>query len=347
MCQGCFNQLFLRDEFHTGGMAGLLGKAAGMPTRRAFMAYSVAAASALSAVGAAPAFAADEGADLILRGGTIRPLPGAPVASALAIKGGQVLAVGDESALSGLKTRQHQGRRSCRPHAAAGAHRSALPHAPCLADLRTARRRRLRQISDPRKTRGASERGRGERAEGAMDRRLQFRQSSARRGFHAGATGCDFNRPADFRLVHQRPRRLRQQRSAENRRHTRRCRRSAGRRSFRPGRRRQAQRPGLRGKRDAQIRGPLPRQDHARGRRQGGHALFPAHGFRRQHDAARARHDPLGLDRAVRKALEYACLPHQRERDVRRHEGPDALAQPRPRTERRARLRIPCSRSMA
>jgi hypothetical protein len=104
MCRGCFNQLFLRDEFHSGGMAGLLGKAAGMPTRRAFMAYSVAAASALTAVGAAPAFAADEGADLILRGGTIRPLPGAPVSSALAIKGGKVLAVGDESALSGLKT---------------------------------------------------------------------------------------------------------------------------------------------------------------------------------------------------------------------------------------------------
>ena len=55
--------------------------------------------------------------------------------------------------------------------------------------------------------------------------------------------------------------------------------------------------------------------------------------FRRQHDAARARHDPLGLDRAVREALEYARLPHQRERDVRRHEGPDALAQPRPRTK--------------
>ena len=104
MCQGCFNQLLLRHQFHSGGMAGLLGKAAGMPTRRAFMAYSVAAASALSAAGAVPAFAADEGADVILRGGTIRPLPGAPVSSALAIKGGQVLAVGDESALSGLKT---------------------------------------------------------------------------------------------------------------------------------------------------------------------------------------------------------------------------------------------------
>ena len=104
MCQGCFNQLLLRDEFHSGGMAGLLGKAAGMPTRRAIMAYSVGAASVLSAVGAVPAFAADEGADVILRGGTIRPLPGAAVASALAIKGGKVLAVGDESALSSLKT---------------------------------------------------------------------------------------------------------------------------------------------------------------------------------------------------------------------------------------------------
>ncbi len=103
MCRGCFNQLFLRDEFHSGGIAGLLGKAAGMPTRRAFMAYSVAAASALPPVGTASAFAADDGADLILRGGTIRPLAGAPVASALAVKGGKVLAVGDESALSGLK----------------------------------------------------------------------------------------------------------------------------------------------------------------------------------------------------------------------------------------------------
>ena len=103
MCRGCCNQLFLRDEFHSGGLAGLLGKAAGIPTRRTFMAYSVAAASSLG-VGATRAVAADNGADVILRGGTIRLLPGAPVASALAIKGGQVFAVGDESALSALKT---------------------------------------------------------------------------------------------------------------------------------------------------------------------------------------------------------------------------------------------------
>src|SRR5580700_8290294 len=83
MCRGCFNQFFLRDEFHSGGIAGLLGKAGGMPTRRAFMAYSVGAASALGTVGAAPAFVADEGADLILRGGTVLPLPGATAASAI------------------------------------------------------------------------------------------------------------------------------------------------------------------------------------------------------------------------------------------------------------------------
>ncbi len=104
MCRGCFSQLLLRDEFHPGGIAGLLGKAAGMPTRRTFMAYSVGAASALTSVGTAPAFAADGGADLILRGGTIRPLPGASVASAIAVKDGKVLAVGDESTVMGLKT---------------------------------------------------------------------------------------------------------------------------------------------------------------------------------------------------------------------------------------------------
>jgi predicted amidohydrolase YtcJ len=104
MCRGCFSQLILRDEFYSGGIAGLLGRAAGMPTRRVFIAYSVAAASALTGVGTAPAFAADQGADLILLGGTIRPLPGAPVASALAVKGGRILAVGDEGALAGLKT---------------------------------------------------------------------------------------------------------------------------------------------------------------------------------------------------------------------------------------------------
>ena len=80
MCRGCFSQLLLRDEFYSGGIADLLGKAVGMPTRRGFMACSVGVGSMLTAAGTAPAFAAEEGADLNFRGGTIRPLAGAPIA---------------------------------------------------------------------------------------------------------------------------------------------------------------------------------------------------------------------------------------------------------------------------
>ncbi len=104
MCQGCFSQLILRDELHQGGVSRVLNNAANLPTRRAFMACSVAAVAALGIGGSAPAWAADEGADIFLRGGTIRPLPGAPVAAALAVKGGRILAVGDEDTLAGLKT---------------------------------------------------------------------------------------------------------------------------------------------------------------------------------------------------------------------------------------------------
>ncbi len=104
MCHGCFSQLILRDVLYEGGVARVLDNAARLPTRRAFLAYSVAAVAALGIGGSVPAWAEDEGADLILRGGTIRPLPGAPVASALAVKGGRILAVGDEDALAGLKT---------------------------------------------------------------------------------------------------------------------------------------------------------------------------------------------------------------------------------------------------
>jgi predicted amidohydrolase YtcJ len=104
MCQGCFSQLLLRDVLHQGGVACVLDKAGRLPTRRDFMVYSAAAFATLGIGGSIPARAADEGADLIFRGGTIRPLPGAHVVSALAIKGGKVLAAGDESALLGLKT---------------------------------------------------------------------------------------------------------------------------------------------------------------------------------------------------------------------------------------------------
>ena len=168
----------------------------------------------LSAVGAAPAFAADEGADLILRGGTIRPLPGATVCSALAIKAGKVLAVGDESALSGLKTADTK--------VVDLAGRTLLPglidpHChTLLASLIFELLDDVGYAKYPTREKVVAhlKAGRGEHATRAMDRWLGFRQSSARRGFHADGTGCDFNRSSDFRLVHQWARRLRQQRSA-------------------------------------------------------------------------------------------------------------------------------------
>jgi hypothetical protein len=205
MCHGCFNQLFLREEFHSGGMAGPLGKAAGMPTRRAFMAYSVAAASALSAVGAAPTFAADEGADLILRGGTIRPLPGATVSSALAIKGGKVLAVGDESALSGLETGDTKvvdlGGRTLLPGLIDPHCHTLLASLifELLDDVGYAKYPTREKLIAHLKQVAAST-PKGQWIVGSnFDNLLQ---------------GGDFNRPSDFRLVHQWARRLRQQRSA-------------------------------------------------------------------------------------------------------------------------------------
>ena len=55
---------------------------------------------------------------------------------------------------------------------------------------------------------------------------------------------------------------------------------------------------------------------------------------------------PLGLDRAIRQALEHACLPHQRERDVRRHERPDARSSAAASGKARPST-TPCSRSTA
>jgi len=205
MCRGCFNQLLLRDEFYSGGMAGLLGKAAGMPTRRVFMAYSLGAASALTAVGTAPAFAADEGADVILRGGTIRPLPGAPVCSALAIKGGKVLAVGDESALSGLETGDTKvvdlGGRTLLPGLIDPHCHTLLASLifELLDDVGYAKYPTREKLIAHLKQVAAST-PKGQWIVGSnFDNLLQ---------------GGDFNRPSDFRLVHQWARRLRQQRSA-------------------------------------------------------------------------------------------------------------------------------------
>ncbi|MGD0335180.1 MAG: amidohydrolase family protein [Xanthobacteraceae bacterium] len=169
------------------------------------MAYSVAAASALSAVGAAPTFAADEGADLILRGGTIRPLPDATVSSALAIKGGKVLAVGDESALSGLETGDTKvvdlGGRTLLPGLIDPHCHTLLASLifELLDDVGYAKYPTREKLIAHLKQVAAST-PKGQWIVGSnFDNLLQ---------------GGDFNRPSDFRLVHQWARRLRQQRSA-------------------------------------------------------------------------------------------------------------------------------------
>ena len=182
MCVGCFSPLFLRDELHSGGVARVIGKAAGMSTRRSFMAYSVAAASALSAAGAAPGFAAGEGADLIFRGGTIRPLAGAPVASALAVKGGKVIAVGDESALIGPQD-ERRPRSSISP-AARLCQGLSIPHChTLLASLIFELLDDVGYAKYPTREKLVAHLGRRSTTtpKGPVDRRLEFRQSAAGR----------------------------------------------------------------------------------------------------------------------------------------------------------------------
>jgi predicted amidohydrolase YtcJ len=85
MCRACFNPLVLHKDFLHGG-ANIFGDAAN-PSRR-FEASAV---------------ESDAGAEVIFKGGQIIPLPGAAPAGALAIGGGKILALGDESAVDGLK----------------------------------------------------------------------------------------------------------------------------------------------------------------------------------------------------------------------------------------------------
>jgi len=55
MCRGCFTPLILRKDCFEGGNDRVFDHAAASPTRRNFMAYSVAAAAAASVSGARPA----------------------------------------------------------------------------------------------------------------------------------------------------------------------------------------------------------------------------------------------------------------------------------------------------
>lgn len=108
MCRACFSQLVFRDELYRGGIAQALGDGLTAPTRRNFMAYSAAAATVLSASGrmsSALAAETDPGAEVIFKGGTIIPSPGAARAGALAIRQGKILAVGSVSDVGAFKTR--------------------------------------------------------------------------------------------------------------------------------------------------------------------------------------------------------------------------------------------------
>ena len=81
MRRGSTSSFFATSSIPAGWPACSVRRRACPPDAR-----SVAAASALNAVGTASVFAADERADLILRGGMIRPLPGAPVSSARPVR---------------------------------------------------------------------------------------------------------------------------------------------------------------------------------------------------------------------------------------------------------------------
>lgn len=106
MCRACFNPLVLHGDFFEGGRSRISSGGAFNHTRRSFIARSVAAATlvaSLSNTGGARAQSA--GADVIFKGGKILPVPGAPGVRALAIGGGKILALGSESAVADLKTK--------------------------------------------------------------------------------------------------------------------------------------------------------------------------------------------------------------------------------------------------
>lgn len=111
MCRACFSPLVLQRDFFESESAEVFGGAPIRATRRNFMAYSVAAATAIaSASGARGSPTGDSGpsADVIFRGGKIIPVPGAAPVKALAIGGGRILGLGSEKSVDGLKTKNTQ-----------------------------------------------------------------------------------------------------------------------------------------------------------------------------------------------------------------------------------------------
>ena len=105
MCFGCLTQGYAAEVLKSS-MAGSLFGRLSTPTRRGFMAGAAAiTAAGATLAGNRPVFAADSGADVIITGGTIVPMTGAPNVGALAVSGGKIVAAGSTSSVMGLKAK--------------------------------------------------------------------------------------------------------------------------------------------------------------------------------------------------------------------------------------------------
>ena len=106
MCRSCVGNLFSNPSLFSG-WSEPDADSPFRPSRRTFMALAGAAAGAAGlGFGPGRAFAQESPADLIFQGGTVIPLAaagGAGTAEAVAVRGGQIVAVGTQSDIAGLK----------------------------------------------------------------------------------------------------------------------------------------------------------------------------------------------------------------------------------------------------
>lgn len=101
MCRSCFSAILLNKELVSSVGGRLFDSQPVQTTRRKFMATSVATAAALAAGGETnDVLAEDTKAEVIFRGGSIIPLPGAPAVKSLAVASGKILALGNENAVA-------------------------------------------------------------------------------------------------------------------------------------------------------------------------------------------------------------------------------------------------------
>ena len=107
MCRACFSPLILRDEFFPTKNTSVFGSESLQPSRRNFMAASVATAVVTGGrIGTATA--AGLGAEVIFMGGKIIPLASAAPVQAIAIGQGKILALGSQAAVASFKTKDTQ-----------------------------------------------------------------------------------------------------------------------------------------------------------------------------------------------------------------------------------------------